>query len=458
MQRLTKILAFIALLALGTSFTAAQDNVQWSAEYFDNAYLGGDPVLTNTTDDIAFAWGYGSPAPEIGPDTFSARWTTEVNLTGGTYRFYVNADDNINITLDYGNTLLSTFGTNQVGELNSGDITLPAGDHVIQVNYRELSERAYAYVSWERIDDGAQGPGFAAPETVNMSGNLWSASYYDGQTPDTNPVENSVVDTLSADWGAGAPVPELSGNDWSATFTNTQSLDGGEYQLRVNADDGVRVYIDGDLVLNEWHAATTETYTTNLTLANGTHDFEVQYYEDTGQAFLRYDFVRINDRMDDDLPTDAQRAVATRAPLMVREVPNSINGNIVGTINQGNVFYVLDSYDENWDIVRYNGVVGYAYADYIQPIDDDTPTEQPPVPVTAELIAPVYNVNIRAEPGIEFNDVGTLPPDRPVQVIGRNPSNTWYKIDYNGIRGWVTAEYTRLTPATDLGAIPVTET
>lgn len=44
-------------------------------EYFANAELTGDPVMTRIDDQINFYWEAGSPSPELPVDNFSIRWT-----------------------------------------------------------------------------------------------------------------------------------------------------------------------------------------------------------------------------------------------------------------------------------------------------------------------------------------------------------------------------------------------
>jgi len=48
----------------------------WKGEYFNNATLSGNPLLTRDDRYLSHNWGTGSPAPGIiGDDYFSVRWT-----------------------------------------------------------------------------------------------------------------------------------------------------------------------------------------------------------------------------------------------------------------------------------------------------------------------------------------------------------------------------------------------
>ena len=61
----------------------------------------------------------------------------------------------------------------------------------------------------------------------------------------------------------------------------------GTYVLTARADDGVRVWVDGDLVINAWRDQSATTYTANRQLS-GEHAVVVEYYENGGQAVAQF--------------------------------------------------------------------------------------------------------------------------------------------------------------------------
>ncbi len=66
----------------------------------------------------------------------------------------------------------------------------------------------------------------------------------------------------------------------------------GAYELVAISDDGIRVWVDGTLVIDRWdvHESTVD----RAPLSGGVHTIKVEYFEATGWAELRLDFVRIN--------------------------------------------------------------------------------------------------------------------------------------------------------------------
>lgn len=456
----------VLFILLGLPFVIpvqAQGDITWTGQYYNNGYLGGSPDFTRQDASIAFNWGFGSP-PGVAENNFSVRWTASTYLPAGTYRFYARADDNVSIFVDnrMDDPVLDTFQTAQVGERVSGDVTLEAGQHTLLVNYREITEEAYIFVDIENVSDGSSGPDFDTPSNVPITRGTWYAEYYPNISLSGTPRATQTLYNPSADWGAGAPVPNLEPDTWSARFSSTQTLGGGTYRMRVDVDDGVRVYVDDDLVIDEWHEATREIYTETFTLDAGAHTFIIEMYESEFSAYLDYDFNRLNDTTPgDDVVTD-ERVVLLNGPLYVRDAPNTVTGGVMNTLNTGAQFYLTGRERGAWDEIIYNGTTGWVngnVAEYSTP-NTDTPLPVPEDDIVftdATLVSPTYYVNIRQGPSTQYTDIGNLPPDRTVNVIGRTPSSTWFKINYNDIVGWVTGEYTRLQPGVTVDEIPVTE-
>jgi parallel beta-helix repeat protein len=72
--------------------------------------------------------------------------------------------------------------------------------------------------------------------------------------------------------------------------TGTVSLADGEYTLRTISDDGVRVWVDGRLVIDAW--APHESRVDAAPLGAGRHDIRVAYYQLQGWTELRVDIIR----------------------------------------------------------------------------------------------------------------------------------------------------------------------
>jgi parallel beta-helix repeat protein len=72
--------------------------------------------------------------------------------------------------------------------------------------------------------------------------------------------------------------------------TGTVTLPAGEYTLRSISDDGIRVWIDGKLVIDNWDLHGSEI--DYASLSGGRHELRVQYFQIEGWAELRLDILR----------------------------------------------------------------------------------------------------------------------------------------------------------------------
>ena len=115
--------------------------------YYDNLDFTG-PALARIDPTVNFDWGTGSPAPAIGADTFSARWTGQVQRqVTETYTFYTQSDDGVRLWVN--GTLLVNNWTDHSPTENTGTIALTAGQRYdIRMDVYESSGNALARLSW----------------------------------------------------------------------------------------------------------------------------------------------------------------------------------------------------------------------------------------------------------------------------------------------------------------------
>ena len=291
--------SIVAVLLLLTSIIVAQPafaqniNTTWRGDYFNNPNLQGQPAFSRNESNIAFNWGGGSPGDGVGNDNFSVRWATDVQLSAGTYRFYAQADDNIRVIFNFGfQPVIDTFASGQVNQLVTGDVTVPAnGVYHIQVDYHEVTDQAFAFLSFANLANNPSGPNFPAPNPVPNA--AWTAQYFANTGLAGDPVAILTESSPSHNWGSGAPLPSMPADNFSVRWTSTQSLPGGTFNVTVSADDGVRVWVNNVLVIDQWHSASGQTYSVNLNLPAGLNNFRVEYFEATGAAFINFSLTQV---------------------------------------------------------------------------------------------------------------------------------------------------------------------
>ena len=118
-----------------------------NGEYYDNMNFT-QRRLTRTDATVNFDWGSGSPNPAIGADTFSVRWTGQVQPQfSETHTFYTRTDDGVRLWVN--GQLLVDKWIDQGPTEWSGTIALTANTkYNIQMDYYENGGGAVAQLSW----------------------------------------------------------------------------------------------------------------------------------------------------------------------------------------------------------------------------------------------------------------------------------------------------------------------
>ncbi|MBL8161982.1 MAG: SH3 domain-containing protein [Anaerolineae bacterium] len=464
---------FIAVVVLGLAFSpmpqAAQaQGVIWNAEYYNNGFLFEPSAVERQDAAIAFNWGTAAPWPGVNADNFTVRWGADPYFTAGTYRFWVLADDSVKLNVGFAySPQINTFDAPKVGQIISTDITLTEGVHHVQVDYREATGDAYVYVTWANLATNPTGPNFPTfAQNVPIGGGTWTAQYYANNSLSGTPTVIASEASPSHNWGSGAASPSLPADNFSARWTSTQTIEGGSYNLTVRADDGVRVYIDGSLVLNEWHGATGQTYSSTLNLAAGARNFMIEYYEAGGNAFLEFGLARqitVGQGGGGGGQPTGSSATVTALRLNVRSAPDT-NAAILLKINRNETYPIIGATaDRAWYQISVGGVSGWVFGRFVSVGGaGSVPTVNPAVPTTNAPVDTGYDataqdtVNIRSGPSRTQAILGKMPINGVARIVGRTSNNTWWQVNYQGLVGWVSSRYAVIQPGAEIGRIPVT--
>lgn len=275
--------------------------LQWRGQYFANSELRGSPTLARTDKAIDFDWGSGSPGAGIPRDYFSARWTAKPTFDAGTYRFRVKADTGARLYVD-GKLVLDAwrFAKNSLWTV---DVELSKGRHEIRLDYREVTGDAAVRLTWEKVK--------------KVSYSHWKGEYFPNDSLARSPALVRNDKNINFNWDSGAPASGLPADNFSVRWTRTMNFTPGTYRLTARADDGVRVYVDGVLVIDKWNSAWSTTHTADVEL-DGKHQIVVRYVERSKRARVAFSWQMLAETP---APTPAETTPAPTTELPTTEPP-----------------------------------------------------------------------------------------------------------------------------------------
>lgn len=121
------------------------------------------------------------------------------------------------------------------------------------------------------------------PEPPAQPTGHWIGSYYSGKYFD-HLVEVRHDPEIRFNWYSGSPGPGIPEDRFSVRWERKEHFREGWYRFYALVDDGVRVYVDGVLIIDGWHIQPLTEYTADVYIAGGVRQLNVDYFEETDQA------------------------------------------------------------------------------------------------------------------------------------------------------------------------------
>lgn len=118
-----------------------------------------------------------------------------------------------------------------------------------------------------------------SPDSKDVHG--LKGEYFNNKDLQGAPVVIRTDAQLNFDWFTNSPVPQLPTDNFSVRWTGTLVPSvSGTYQLGARSDDGVRVFIDDKLFIDDWRDRGAKTVTKPIELGAGReYKIRIEYYE-----------------------------------------------------------------------------------------------------------------------------------------------------------------------------------
>ncbi len=130
-------------------------------------------------------------------------------------------------------------------------------------------------------------PAAAQDVTPRHTDPSWQGQYWNNPSLNGQPALVRQDNDLTFDWGNGSPDGLLPADNFSARWSRYIDVTPGTYLFSALADDGVRLFVDGQLVIDAWKEQAATLYTGTIYLGPGHHLVVVEYFERAGAATVK---------------------------------------------------------------------------------------------------------------------------------------------------------------------------
>ena len=157
-------------------------------------------------------------------------------------------------------------------------ISDPGGSHTLYLVFRNAQSRSgLLNLNWIRF----HGDGAAVPNTVDEG---LIAEYF--TTPDFSGDPILRIDPqVSFDWGSRAPIDGAPTSGFSVRWRGMLRVpSAGRYRFTTISDDGARLWINGELVVDGWEGTGERQASGSVTLSEGDVDIQMDYREESRTA------------------------------------------------------------------------------------------------------------------------------------------------------------------------------
>ncbi|MBL8118027.1 MAG: SH3 domain-containing protein [Anaerolineae bacterium] len=314
-------------------------------------------------------------------------------------------------------------------------------------------------------------------------GTNWSATFFNSTDLSGTGVPVAGINGINFNWGTGAPVvngvavPGIGSDNFSVRFTSTQSLTPGTYNFVASSDDGIRVYINGALVLDKFIGRVLTTDSFNYTVTTTPVNLTVEYFEGVDQAIVQFQWF-LQTTVATPLPGVTPSPAATAVPaltvsvtfvkgLAIRTGPY-LGASLIGVLRPGTEYPPIarnrDEGTYNWYLINTGTQTGWVSGRYLNitgdpnsiPLQSTVFEQIDNLPDTGVLAVPRSVMNFRRRPSVRSEILAQIPWGAETQLLGRTVQggqNFWLQVRYEGQVGWIYAPFVSIRG--DVNAVPV---
>jgi hypothetical protein len=189
---------------------------------------------------------------------------------------------------------------------NAPAVTLVSGQRYdIVLEYYDRTGGAVARLNWQ-VPGATSFVPLPVTQLFATTQGL-SARYFGNATLSGTPLLVR-SEPVNFDWSTGAPAASVPANNFSVSWAGRiAALTDGNYTFQTTSDDGVRLWVDGALVVDDWtvHAPTTKSSPPIALKAGFFYDIRLEYFDAQNGAVAKLGWTRPGTTTSVPIPQDS---------------------------------------------------------------------------------------------------------------------------------------------------------
>jgi hypothetical protein len=250
------------------------------------------PVYYSEDTALNYEWiedrkvlGSGTPFPGFVDSNFAAIYRGKFNFEEGEYLFKTKADEGIKVYLDdnKSNPIIDQWGGNTDLEDSALFRFNQAGEHTVTVEYYDKRSDAQLNLDWSK--------------TCSAPAGEFCVNFFNNKTGDGVPAKTMIEpysklttgNGVSHTWNKTSTIPTgVNLSPFTATWEGKVLFDEEDYVFYTDTTDSMKLYVDGNLLLDSSISRNTKLISDPQALSEGIHVVKVEYLNSTGDANMQF--------------------------------------------------------------------------------------------------------------------------------------------------------------------------
>jgi hypothetical protein len=291
---------------------------RWDRVWCDSNFyqkLADDPDQSNLEFEDYFWWGL---VGGIREDDIGFRSGRRIYLEPGTYTFYLGSDDGSKLWID-GILRIYNWGDHSYQIKSYTKTFYTPGFHNFRIDYYERSGQSRVKFYYDKYQSFIPCPSSSLSYPEDRWDRVWCDENFNQKLADDPDEPNLQFDNK---WG----YEKVGGIRMEAGFRSGRKiyLEAGTYNFYLGSDDGSRLWIDGELCIDNWEGKVYyERKCTKTFPTSGYHNFRIDFYDGDLAARVKFRFELANLPPNASFSCDSSQCPGGNGPNCIMYQPTS---------------------------------------------------------------------------------------------------------------------------------------